>query len=200
MPAHDHWGGSATAYPVIKRSIDFIVAVVLLCILAFPMTLVALAIFLTDFGNPIFSQTRVGYGCHHFKFFKFRSMIVGADQRGGFVTDSGDSRITFVGGFLRRTSLDELPQLLNVLRGDMSLIGPRPDVPAQEALYTKEQWAARHRVRPGITGLAQATERSLLTPDRRTALDLVYAENLSLPLDLRILAMTVGQLLKGGST
>jgi lipopolysaccharide/colanic/teichoic acid biosynthesis glycosyltransferase len=104
-----------------------------------------------------------------------------------------------VGRFLRRTSLDELPQLFNVLKGDMSLVGPRPDVPAQRSLYTDEEWALRTSVRPGITGLAQATVRSAATQAERTALDLEYVRKASFWFDMKILLLTVRQVLGKGS-
>jgi len=104
-----------------------------------------------------------------------------------------------VGRFIRRTSLDELPQLLNVLLGHMSLVGPRPDVPAQRALYSEADWAARCSVRPGVTGLAQARLRSAATPEQRLALDLQYAREAGLWLDLRILWWTLGRLSGQGS-
>jgi lipopolysaccharide/colanic/teichoic acid biosynthesis glycosyltransferase len=122
-------------------------------------------------------------------------MVANADQVGSFRTQEGDHRITKVGRFLRKTSLDELPQLVNVLTGDMSLVGPRPDTPKQEADYTPDEWEARHRVRPGITGLAQATLRSAATPEERIAADLDYARNPSLARDMRILAMTAKQVI-----
>ena len=130
---------------------------------------------------------------------KFRSMVVDAERVGGYSTAVGDPRITRMGHFIRRTSLDELPQLFNVLRGDMSWVGPRPDVPAQKGNYSDADWRARHRVRPGITGLAQATLRSAATPAQRLALDLEYVERASLLFDLKILLLTVRQVLGKGS-
>jgi len=126
-------------------------------------------------------------------------MVAGADQKGPYFTAKGDTRITKIGAFLRKTSLDELPQLLNVLIGNMSLVGPRPDVFAQRANYTQEEWEKRTRVKPGITGLAQATIRNVGGPDQRTALDLEYVDNASFWLDLKILLLTVKQILFKGS-
>jgi lipopolysaccharide/colanic/teichoic acid biosynthesis glycosyltransferase len=126
--------------------------------------------------------------------YKFRSMVANAAALGPFNTSAGDPRLTRVGRFIRRTSLDELPQLLNVLRGDMSLVGPRPDVPVQRSLYNDADWALRCSVRPGITGLAQVVLRSEGTEDQRRELDLRYVRERSLWLDLRILAWTVGRL------
>ena len=118
---------------------------------------------------------------------------------GPYFTSGDDPRITRVGRFLRRSSIDELPQLFNVLRGDMSLVGPRPDVAAQQALYEPGDWALRCSVRPGITGLAQAQLRSEATPEQRLALDLDYARNHGVLRDLCILAMTVRRLGGRGS-
>lgn len=130
--------------------------------------------------------------------FKFRSMRQYADRTGSFRTATADPRITRVGKFLRATSLDELPQLFNVLIGDMSLVGPRPDVPAQRDDYTEDEWQIRHSVRPGITGLAQSTLRSDATALQRRQMDLEYAERHNLLLDLKILLNTVVQVVSRG--
>lgn len=182
-----------------KRIFDFIVSLVFL-ILFFPfILLISLAILLESKGGVIFTQERVGQSAKPFQMYKFRSMVAGADQKGPYFTAKGDTRITKIGAFLRKTSLDELPQLLNVLIGNMSLVGPRPDVFAQRANYTQEEWEKRTRVKPGITGLAQATIRNVGGPDQRTALDLEYVDNASFWLDLKILLLTVKQILFKGS-
>ncbi len=129
---------------------------------------------------------------------KFRSMVANADQIGGYSTAAGDPRITPIGRFVRRTSIDELPQLLNVLKGDMSLVGPRPDVPAQEELHDPADWQERHKVRPGITGMAQALSRGTATVEERLAMDLKYVREQSLWLDLKIIWWTVRQVLGRG--
>lgn len=178
----------------VKRAFDIMLATAAVAALAIPMVLVALAVRLHDGGPALYRQTRVGRQCRTFRMFKFRSMVIDADQTGGYATATGDTRITPVGRFIRRTSLDELPQLFNVLRGDMSIVGPRPDVPAQESLYLPEEWRLRHSVRPGITGLAQSVSRSVATAQARTALDLSYAQTASIGLDLKIILMTVRQL------
>jgi len=126
-------------------------------------------------------------------------MVKDADQKGSFRTNAGDTRITPVGRILRKTSLDELPQLLNVLKGEMSLVGPRPDTPGQEGDYSPEDWVRRHQVRPGITGLAQAKARQAATPEERLRLDLEYVERASVGLDVKILLMTVKQVVGKGS-
>jgi lipopolysaccharide/colanic/teichoic acid biosynthesis glycosyltransferase len=177
-----------------KRVFDMLVATAALIVLSPVLAVVALAIAL-DTGMPVlFRHVRVGLGGREFGMFKFRSMVRNAAASGPYYTGAGDPRITRVGAFIRRTSLDELPQLFNVLAGDMSLVGPRPDVRAQRPLYTDEEWAQRCSVRPGMTGLAQATLRSQASPEQRLALDLRYAREHSLWLDLRILAWTVGRL------
>jgi lipopolysaccharide/colanic/teichoic acid biosynthesis glycosyltransferase len=147
-----------------------------------------------------FRQVRVGRGGRDFGLFKFRSMVRDAAAIGPYSTAAGDPRITRVGRFLRRTSIDELPQLLNVLLGDMSLVGPRPDVPAQRSLYSAPDWQLRCSVRPGITGLAQAELRSEATPQQRLDLDLRYAREHGLLMDLCIVARTFGRLAgRGGN-
>jgi lipopolysaccharide/colanic/teichoic acid biosynthesis glycosyltransferase len=183
----------------LKRVFDITLALIALAVLWPLLLVVALAIRLDSPGPALFRQPRVGIGGRPFHMFKFRSMVVDAERVGGYSTAVGDPRITRVGHFIRRTSLDELPQLFNVLRGDMSWVGPRPDVPAQKGNYCDADWRARHRVRPGITGLAQATLRSAATPAQRLALDLEYVERASLLFDLKILLLTVRQVLGKGS-
>ena len=146
----------------------------------------ALAIAL-ETGLPVlFRQTRVGLNGREFGMYKFRSMVKNAAQVGPYFTTDNDPRITRVGRFVRRTSIDELPQLINVLKGEMSLVGPRPDVPAQRSLYTPVDWAQRCSVRPGITGLAQALYRSDSTEAQRLEADLRYTRDASLWLDLKL--------------
>ena len=179
-----------------KRLFDLAIALPALLLLALPMALVALAVWV-DSGRPVlFGQTRVGLGGRPFRVLKFRSMVVDAERLGPQRTAQADARITRVGRVLRRTSLDELPQLINVVRGDMSLVGPRPDVPAQQVDYNPADWALRCSVRPGITGLAQALYRSRATPAQRREADLDYVRHHGLLRDLRILALTAGQLFK----
>ena len=131
--------------------------------------------------------------------FKFRSMVKNAAFTGPYFTDTNDSRITRVGRFIRRTSIDELPQIINVLLGDMSLVGPRPDVPAQKSLYAPGDWEQRCSVRPGITGLAQTLIRSTGTPQHRLNLDLQYVSEQSMLLDLKIMWLTLARLSGKGS-
>jgi lipopolysaccharide/colanic/teichoic acid biosynthesis glycosyltransferase len=182
-------------YEIVKRLVDIAVSAAAL-ILLFPMLIVvAAAIRLESPGSPLFVQQRVGRHGRLFPMVKFRSMVKDAPQLGGYQTQKGDPRITRMGKFIRTTSLDELPQLWNVLTGDMSLIGPRPETPAQQALYRSEDWAFRHRVRPGITGLAQVNGRSNLPPEGRLRLDLVYAAGPTLSGDIMIILKTLWQAL-----
>ncbi|MBE7940350.1 MULTISPECIES: sugar transferase [Ramlibacter] len=177
-----------------KRLLDVLGAALALVLLSPLMLGAALAIALES-GRPVlFRQQRLGLRGQPFEILKFRSMVRDAASRGPHWTSATDPRITRVGAFLRRTSIDELPQLLNVLRGDMSLVGPRPDVPAMRADYTDAAWAERCSVRPGITGLAQALLRSQATPEQRLALDLRYAREHSVWLDLKIMLWTVRRL------
>ncbi len=177
-----------------KRLTDIILSLVALALLAPVLLLAALAV-VFDSGFPIFfRQNRVGLGGREFGMFKFRSMVKNAASTGPYFTQANDTRITRVGQFIRRTSIDELPQIINVLLGDMSLVGPRPDVPAQQSLYAPQDWAQRCRVRPGITGLAQVKGRSAVSFEQRLALDLDYAKNVSWWRDVQIIWWTVCQL------
>ena len=182
-----------------KRVFDVLLSLLALVVLSPLLAAAALAIALES-GRPVlFKQVRLGLAGREFGMYKFRSMVKDAASIGPWHTSDGDPRITRVGRFLRRTSIDELPQLLNVLRGDMSLVGPRPDVPAQRALYSDDDWAVRCSVRPGITGLAQALLRSEATEARRLELDLRYARFHSLLLDLKIIGWTLGRLTGKGA-
>ncbi|HEX2302052.1 MAG TPA: sugar transferase [Gaiella sp.] len=150
----------------------------------------ALAVKLEDGGPVLFRQRRVGKDGQDFELLKLRSMVVDAERTGaGFAIDRGDSRITMVGRFLRRTSIDELPQLWNVVRGDMSVIGPRPTLRYQVDRYTERQ-RRRLEVRPGLTGWAQIHGRATLPWEERIELDVWYVENRSPLVDLKILART----------
>jgi lipopolysaccharide/colanic/teichoic acid biosynthesis glycosyltransferase len=181
-----------------KRLFDIVVS--LLLIIFFSPILLIVALWIkSDGGSAFFFQTRVGFGGRPFKIFKFRSMIENADKIGGYSTIVNDTRITRIGRFIRKTSIDELPQLLNVLLGDMSLVGPRPNVFAQVDEYSKEQWDLRNSVIPGITGMAQVMKRSTASWEERFELDRHYILNYSFTLDVKILFLTVKQVfLKGG--
>jgi lipopolysaccharide/colanic/teichoic acid biosynthesis glycosyltransferase len=157
----------------------------------------AVAIRLESPGNPIYRQIRVGKDGELFSIYKLRTMVRGAEFTGaGLAIQEGDDRITRVGSFLRRYSLDELPNLWNVLRGQMSIVGPRPTIPIQVEQYTERQ-RGRLAVKPGITGWAQINGRASLPWAERIELDLHYVEHRSLALDLKILARTVVMVLTG---
>ena len=159
--------------------------------------LAAVAIKLEDGGPILYRQARVGQGGREFELLKLRTMVVGAERIGaGYAVDRADERITRVGRVLRRLSLDELPQLWNVLRGDMSLIGPRPTLRYQVERYTPEQ-RRRLEVKPGLTGWAQTHGRARLAWAERIRLDLWYVDNRSPWIDLKILALTPLSLFSG---
>jgi lipopolysaccharide/colanic/teichoic acid biosynthesis glycosyltransferase len=161
------------------------------------VALIALAIRLESRGHPIYRQTRVGKDGVAFEIYKLRTMVRGAEFTGaGLAVQEGDDRITRIGAWLRRYSLDELPNLWNVLRGEMAIVGPRPTVPVQVEQYTERQ-RRRLSVRPGITGWAQINGRASLPWSERIELDLYYVEHRSLSLDLRILARTVRLVVTG---
>lgn len=172
-----------------KRLFDLIVAAIALVVFAPVILACAVVVRLTSPGPAIYAGVRAGRLERPFGQLKFRTMGVGADG-GGFQTAEGDPRITRVGRWLRKTSLDELPQLVNVLRGEMSLVGPRPAAIAQLTLYTSEDRRERSKVRPGITGLAQVSGRSALSVAEAIRLDLEYVESASLRLDFEIVART----------
>jgi len=161
------------------------------------MAVIAVCIRLTSAGPALFLQERTGLYGRPFRMIKFRSMVVGAEQMGaGYGMEKDDPRITPVGRWLRATSFDELPQLWNILIGDMSIVGPRPGLPYQAANYTQEQ-ARRLDVRPGITGWAQIHGRNEIPWSRRIQLDLWYVDSLSFGLDLSIVCKTILVVLSG---
>jgi lipopolysaccharide/colanic/teichoic acid biosynthesis glycosyltransferase len=174
-----------------KRLLDAVASGLGLLVLSPLLVWVAWRVWRHD-GRPVFfAHARTARGGRTFSLLKFRSMVRNAASIGPSYTDAGDPRITPMGAWLRRTSLDELPQLINVLRGDMSLVGPRPDTPGQTAALPPEAAARRWSVRPGITGWAQVNGRSAIAPDMRLVLDLEYVDRVSLRLDLQILLRTI---------
>ena len=177
-----------------KRLLDLALTIPALILLAPVMGVVALAVRLT-MGRPVlFRQVRPGLHAQPFTMLKFRTMTDAHDATGSPLPDA--HRLTRLGRFLRRTSLDELPELWNVLRSDMSLVGPRPLLIEYLPLYNEEQ-ARRHQVQPGITGWAQVNGRNALTWERKFAHDVWYVQHASLGLDLRILGLTVWEVLRG---
>ncbi len=183
---------------MIRRATDIVVSAAVLALAAPLLALAALAIRAESPGPIIYRQRRSGLQGEEFDVLKLRTMVDGAEQIGaGLAIDEGDARITRVGALLRRTSVDELPNLVNVLRGEMSLIGPRPTLPVQVAQYTERQ-RRRLEIKPGITGWAQVNGRASLPWAQRIELDLYYIEHRSLALDVRIVRRTVGLVLGGG--
>ena len=180
-----------------KRALDIVVAGAGL-ILGAPVLVVAMvAIRLESPGHPIYRQRRIGKDGRPFDLYKLRTMVQGAEHVGaGMAVNEGDPRITRVGALLRRTSLDELPNLVNVMRGEMSLVGPRPTIPVQVAQYGERE-RRRLSLTPGITGWAQVHGRASLPWSQRIELDLWYVEHRSLALDLRILARSIRLVLGG---
>ena len=177
-----------------KRFMDVTLSLVALLLLA-PLLLLVCVSVVVDGGFPVFfRQARVGKNARTFSMYKFRSMVKNAAAVGPYYTLANDARITPLGRFLRRSSIDELPQLINVFFGDMSLVGPRPHVPAERSLYTGAEWTARCSVQPGITGLAQTSGRSSLTFEQQRAFDLAYVQQHSIWRDIRILWQTGCQL------
>jgi lipopolysaccharide/colanic/teichoic acid biosynthesis glycosyltransferase len=183
---------------VIRRAVDVAVSAAVLALASPLLAAVAIAVRLTSPGPVLYRQPRAGLHGRPFEVVKFRTMVEGAEFIGsGMAIDEGDARITRVGALLRRTSIDELPNLINVLRGEMSLIGPRPTLLSQIESYDERQ---RHRldVKPGITGWAQVNGRASLPWSERIELDLHYVEHRSLRLDALILRRTLRVLLHGG--
>lgn len=179
---------------VVKRIIDIIIALLVLIIGAIPMLIVAMLIKLESPGPVLFKQERIGRGAKVFKIIKFRSMCVNAEHTGsGVYSGKGDARVTKVGRVIRATSIDELPQFINVLKGEMSLIGPRPPLtyhpwPIEE--YTKEQ-LRMFDVRPGLTGWAQVNGRKEVEWHKRIELNVWYVDHISFGLDFKIFFMTI---------
>ena len=175
-------------YPSAKRLFD-LASSLFLVILLLPLLVVLAVLAYIGLGSPVlFRQQRPGLQGRPFTFYKFRTMNNRMDENGQLLPD--DARLTGLGGFLRRTSLDELPQLFNVIKGDMSLIGPRPLLMEYLELYTDEQMR-RHEVRPGITGWAQVNGRNAITWEEKFRLDLWYVDHHSFLLDFRIILMTI---------
>jgi len=183
-----------------KRILDLAIAIPLLVVMTPVFVIVAILIRRDSRGTAFYRQTRVGLDGREFRLIKFRTMVDGAEFVGaGLDNDSCDPRITKVGARLRALSIDELPQLINVLIGDMSLVGPRPTLRDQVERYTPEQ-RRRLRARPGITGLAQISGRSTLPWSQRIIIDVHYVDNWSMRLDLAVLLRTIPALLRKHET
>ena len=171
-----------------KRFIDFVLALLGLLVLSPVFIFVAVGLFFANQGQPFFFQTRPGKNEKLFNIIKFKTMNDKKDIHGNLLSDA--ERLTAVGAFVRKTSLDELPQLINVLRGDMSLVGPRPWLVQYLPLYNAEQ-KQRHNVRPGITGWAQVNGRNAISWEQKFAYDVWYVKNSNFVLDVKILLLTL---------
>lgn len=178
---------------VFKRFLDFIIALLGLILLSPIFLLVTLCLIISNQGKPFFFQDRPGKDERVFKIIKFKTMNDKKDANGNLLSDA--ERLTKIGNIVRKTSLDEIPQLINVLKGDMSLIGPRPLRTYYLPLYNVEQ-KKRHLVRPGITGWAQVNGRNAISWTRKFELDVYYVNNMSFWLDLKILLLTIKKVFK----
>ena len=177
---------------VFKRSLDFLAASIGFILLSPVFIIVTIGLFFANQGKPFFFQQRPGKNGKSFTIVKFKTMNDKKDALGNLLPDA--ERLTFVGKIVRKTSLDELPQLLNVLKGDMSLIGPRPLLEEYLPLYNEEQ-QKRHNVRPGITGWAQVNGRNAISWEQKFELDVWYVKHLSFLLDVKILFLTIKKVL-----
>lgn len=177
----------------LKPLLDFFVAIIALILLSPLLVIVAVMLFLSNRGTPFFLQERPGKNGKIFKIIKFKTMTDQRDRNGILLPDY--RRLTFIGKIVRKTSLDELPQLINVLKGDMSLVGPRPLLPEYLGLYSEEQ-QKRHDVKPGITGWAQVNGRNALSWEEKFNYDVEYVEKISPAMDARIVVNTVEKVVK----
>ena len=186
-------------YLIFKRIIDIIIGTIG-CLLASPIILITcILVRLESRGNPIYSQKRVGFRDKEFKIYKIRSMVSDAEINGAKWATKNDSRVTTIGKFIRLTRIDELPQFFNILRGDMTIIGPRPE---REVFYkefekTIPNFRNRLLVKPGLTGYAQVNGGYDVSPKEKLELDLYYIENISIGLDLKIIFKTIGVVFSG---
>lgn len=176
-----------------KRVFDFILSLTAIIILSPVLLLLTVIGAFRMGGNPFFTQDRPGKDGKVFKLVKFRSMNNKRDERGELLPD--EKRLTYYGKFLRNTSFDELPELINILKGDMAIVGPRPLLVRYLTRYSKTQ-ARRHEVRPGLTGLAQVNGRNAISWEEKFRYDVEYVDNLSLMLDIKIILMTVLKVVK----
>lgn len=181
-------------YPkYIKPIIDVLASMMILLILSPIFILIIIILSVAFKGSPFFTQIRPGKNARFFKIIKFKTMNNNLDQSGRLLPDK--DRLTSLGRFIRSLSLDELPQLINVLKGDMSLIGPRPLMPQYLLLYSHEQ-AKRHKIKPGITGWAQVNGRNAISWEQKFKYDVWYVNNLSLLIDIKIIFLSVKKIIK----
>lgn len=188
---------SGKAYCKVKRLLDILISLFALIVLLIPMAILALAIYLDDPGKVIFAQYRVGLHGKRFKLYKFRTM---KQQTPKYLAtaelDNPDEYITKLGSFLRKSSLDEIPQLINVLKGDMSLIGPRPLISDEYEMHIMRTRFGVYNIRPGITGLAQVNGRDLMEPEEKIHWDVRYLREFGFKTDLNVLLTTIPRVLK----
>lgn len=191
---HEHSRRKSFYIRIGKRMCDFAFALLLLLLISPILLIILLLLLIFQGGNPFFLQTRIGRNCLPFNIIKFRTMSNARDAQGNLLPD--EERTTWIGKLLRASSLDELPELFNVLTGDMSFIGPRPWIPEQMATFDSSTRRYRMRIRPGISGLAQVHGRNNLTFRQRVAFDLRYARKLTMWLDIQILFLTFWKVAK----
>ena len=182
-----------TAYNIVKRAFDFFVSLVAMLVLLVPMCIVAIIIRCTSQGPVLYIQDRLGINGKQFKVIKFRTMYIDAEENGAQWCEEDDPRVTKIGKFLRRYHIDELPQLWNILVGDMSFIGPRPE---RKCFYDAFEtyihgFSVRLKVKPGLTGLAQITGGSLMPPEEKIRYDVDYIKRRSFSLDIKIIFKTI---------
>ena len=183
-------------YGVLKRFFDIILSLVAIIVFSWLLIIIAIAIVVEDKGNILFKQKRIGKNKKEFYIYKFRTMKVSTPKDvPTHLLDNPDSYITKIGGFLRKTSLDELPELANIVKGDMSIIGPRPLMARYLDYYTEEE-RKRHNVRPGLSGYAQVHGRNNVDWSERMKMDIYYAEHISFGMDVKILIDTMLIVLK----
>ncbi|MCU5326118.1 sugar transferase [Bacillus cereus group sp. BfR-BA-01428] len=189
----------STVYLLIKYVIDFIVSLIGLVILSPVILIFSLLIVLESPGSPFYSQERLGKNGKNFKVLKLRSMRKDAEKNGAKWAEQNDPRITKIGLFIRKTRIDELPQLINILKGEMSLVGPRPERPIFTEKFEKETPGFKNRlkVRPGLTGWAQVNGGYEITPKEKLILDIYYINNASLIMDLKIMIKTISVVITG---
>ena len=187
-----------SGYRFVKRLADILISLTVLILLTIPMLIISLIIRLESHGSALFRQRRIGLDGKEFTIYKFRTMYLTApsDTATGDLADA-QSHITRVGSFLRKTSLDELPQLINIIRGDMSLIGPRPLIVSEDEIHILRRNAGVYSIRPGITGWAQVNGRDCVDSETKVALDIEYLRNFSLAMDLKIIFKTLAVVLSG---
>lgn len=183
-------------YMLVKRFLDIVFSVLFLVLFAIPMLGISIVILITEGGPILFKQERVGYDGEKFIIYKFRSMLPNAPEKSNREFADADNYITKLGSFLRKSSLDEMPQIFNVLKGEMSFIGPRPLAETDEMVLKLRNESGATLVRPGISGWAQVNGRNTISDENKAALDSYYAANISLLFDIKILLLTISNVIK----